>query len=68
MCSKFEPWVESFSIDSDSVIRGYLACLQGCLDELHQRSAAMSSGMHGMHATITIKIMVLWPFWSDSKA
>ena len=61
--AKFEPQVESFTIDS--VIRGYLACLQGCLGELHQGSAAILSGMH---ATIMVLITILWPFESGSKA
>ena len=64
--AKFEPLVESFTIDS--VIRRYLAHLQGCLGTLHQRSAAMSSGVHVMHATITISITILWPFGLSSKA
>ena len=52
--------VESFT--TDSVIRGYLACLQGCLGELHQRSAPVWSGIHVMHANIMINHNPL-AFW-----
>ena len=61
------PWVEASTI-IDSMIRGYLACLQRCLGELHQRSAVMLSGMHVMHAAFTILITILWPFGSGSEA